>query len=567
MSLPGDPTVPNLPSEVDQLAEAFWDRFLEVSPITATLYGDDRFDDVLPDPGPAGRAKGRELATWVTGAARAIAPDGLSVEERITRDMLAVLGDLFVEEDDMRLDTLQAVDQMGGPQTFLPQLATLQPTDTPERLAKFEARLHAYPAYIAAHVELVREALASGLTAPRIVAERTIAQLERMLATPAEQSPVPMILAHLAEADRERITATIRDETMPADAAYLEALQGPYLAATRTDPGLWSAPNGEALYRTFIRHWTTLDADPAEVHQIGLDELAAIEAERKVIAHGAGFGDDTAAYRQSLVVDPANIPGSRQELIDRALEDIERAVAASASRFGRLPLASCRVLPVEEYKERDAPFAYYYPPTPDGSRPGTYYVNTYDLPSRLYSRLAAVTYHEATPGHHFQIALEVENTAMNRFRRFGSRMLGGAYVEGWGLYAERFADEIGLYRNEAERLGMLDAQAWRAGRLVVDTGMHALRWTRQQSIDYLLNEVGLSATDATIETDRYIAWPAQALTYKLGQREIERLRAELELRDGSAFDLRSFHDELLGHGSLPLSTLARELPNWVPSRA
>ena len=558
--------MPNLPSEVDQLAEAFWERFLAISPITATLNGDDRFDDVLPDPGPAGRAAARDLATWVRGAAAAIPADGLTVEERITRDMLVVLGDLFVEEDDLRLDTLQAVDQMGGPQTFLPQLATLQPTDTPERLAKFEARLHAYPAYMAAHVELIREALASGLTAPRIVAERTIAQIERMLAAPAEQSPVPMILAHLGEADRERITNIIRDEVRPADAAYLEAIKGPYLEATRVDPGLWSAPNGEALYRLFIRHWTTLDADPSEVHQIGLDELASIEAERRVIARGAGFGDDTTAYRQSLTVDLANIPGSRQELVDRALEDIERANAAAASKFGRLPKAACRVLPVEEYKERDAPFAYYYPPTPDGSRPGTYYVNTYDLPSRLYSRLAATTYHEATPGHHFQIALEVENTALNSFRRFGARMLGGAYAEGWGLYAERFADEIGLYRNEAERLGMLDAQAWRAGRLVTDTGMHALRWTRQQSVDYLLNDVGLAMTDATIETDRYICWPAQALTYKLGQREIERLRRQIEARDGSAFDLRSFHDELLAHGSLPLSTLSGELPNWVTSQ-
>lgn len=559
--------MPNPPSDVDQLAETFWDRFLEISPITATLNGDDQYDDVLPDPGPEGRTKSRDLATWVTNAARAISPEGLSVEDRITRDMLIVLGELFVEEDDLRVDTLQAVDQMGGPQTFLPELATLQGTDTPERLEKFEARLHAYPAFMAAQVELVREALASGLTAPRIVAERTIAQMERMQATPAEQSPVPLILAHLGEADRERITTIIRDETMPADAAYLAALKGPYRAATRTDPGLWSAPGGEDLYRLFIRHWTTLDADPREVHTIGLDELADIEVERRVIAREAGFGGDTAAYRQSLTVDPANIPGSRQELVDRALEDIERANAAAASKFGRLPRATCRVLPVEEYKERDAPFAYYYPPTADGSRPGTYYVNTYDLPSRLYSRLAATTYHEATPGHHFQIALEVENTSLNRFRRFGARMLGGAYAEGWGLYAERFADEIGLYRNEAERLGMLDAQAWRAGRLVVDTGMHALRWTRQQSVDYLLNEVGLSMTDATIETDRYICWPAQALTYKLGQREIERLRRELEVRDGSAFDLRGFHDELLAHGSLPLSTLARELPNWVTSPA
>jgi uncharacterized protein (DUF885 family) len=217
---------------------------------------------------------------------------------------------------------------------------------------------------------------------------------------------------------------------------------------------------------------------------------------------------------------------------------------------------------VEEFKEADAPFAYYYPPTIDGSRPGTYYVNTYDLPSRTYHKLAATTYHEAIPGHHFQIALEMETPELNAFRRLCARIVAGAYVEGWGLYAERLADELGLYRDDAERLGMLDAQAWRASRLIVDSGMHGLGWTRQQSIDWLL-ETGLSRTDAVIETDRYIAWPGQALSYMTGMREIRRLRRELEARDGARFDLKRFHDQLIGHGSLPLVTLAAELPGWV----
>ncbi|MBA3876120.1 MAG: hypothetical protein C0498_04155 [Anaerolinea sp.] len=553
-------------SAVDQLADAFWDRFLELAPISATVNGDHRWDDRLPDPGPEGRAKARSLAAWVRDEAVAIAADGLSVEERITRDMLRVVGEVVLEDDLQRIDVLQVVDHMAGPQTLLPQLAQLQPADTPERFEAFMSRLRAYPAFMAANRELLREALASGLTAPRIVVERTIAQLERMLAIPIDEAVVPAMAQVASNADREAIRAAVRDEVYPADAAFLEALEGDYGAAVRLEPGIWSAPNGEAIYRSQIRHWTTLDLDPAEVHQIGLEELASIDAERRVIARAAGFGDDTAAYRQSLTVDPRNIPASRQALVDRAMEDIDRANAAAAVAFGQTPRSACRVMPVEEYKEKDAPFAYYYPPTPDGSRPGTYYVNTYDLETRLFSRLAATTYHEATPGHHFQIALEVESTDLNRFRRFGSRIVGGAYVEGWGLYAERLADELGLYRDEAERFGMLDGQAWRAGRLVVDTGLHALRWGRQRSIDYLLNEVGLSPTDATIETDRYICWPAQALTYKVGQREIERLRRELAERDGAAFDLRSFHDELLAHGSLPLATLARELPGWVSAR-
>jgi uncharacterized protein (DUF885 family) len=551
---------------VDALAEDFWDRFLELSPITATLNGDHRWDDRLPDPGPAGQAAARELATWVRDSAVAIPDDGLSVEERISRDMLRVVGEVILEDDEQRIDTLQVVDQMSGPQTLLPQLTQLQPADTPERFEAFVGRLRAYPAYMAANCGLVREALSSGLTAPRIVAERTVAQLERMLGISIDDAVIPSMVQVASDEDRETVREIVREEVYPADVAFLNLLKGDYLAATRLEPGIWSAPNGEAIYRAQMKHWTTLDLDPADVHRIGLDELAAIEDERRIIARAAGFGDDTAAYRRSLGDDPANIPGSRQDLVDRAMEDIERANVAAAGAFGRSPASPCRVLPVEEYKEKDAPFAYYYPPAPDGGRPGTYYVNTYDLPTRIYSRLASVTYHEATPGHHFQIALEVENTRLNRFRRFGARLVGAAYVEGWGLYSERLADELGLYRNEAERFGMLDGQAWRAARLVVDTGMHALRWTRQESIDYLLNEVGVSMTDATIETDRYICRPAQALTYKVGQRQIERLRRDLTERDGPAFDLRSFHDEVLAHGSLPLGTLARELPTWVSAR-
>jgi uncharacterized protein (DUF885 family) len=230
--------------------------------------------------------------------------------------------------------------------------------------------------------------------------------------------------------------------------------------------------------------------------------------------------------------------------------------------FGRLPRAGCEVRPVEAFKEQNAPFAYYFPPAIDGSRGGTYYVNTYDLPSRTYSKLAPTTYHEAIPGHHFQITLEMEHPSLNVFRRLGARLASGAYVEGWGLYSERLADELGLYRSPAERFGMLEAQAWRASRLIVDSGMHGLGWSRQQSVDWLLSS-GLSETDANIETDRYIVWPGQALTYMLGMREIRRLRRELETRDGDRFDLKRFHDELIGHGSLPLTTLARELPLWV----
>ncbi|HSK53390.1 MAG TPA: DUF885 domain-containing protein [Clostridia bacterium] len=549
-------------SPVDDLSERFWEAILELNPVTATVYGDERYADRLDDPGPEGRAKTRALMERTLAEIDAIPAEGLPTEERITRDMLRVVAELGIEEDDQRLHELRVVDQMGGPQQTLPQLTSFQRADTPDRLEAFLARIHGYRDYMAANADILRDGLASGLTAPRIVAERTIAQIERMLEIPVEAAIVPSMVKVASEADREAIREAIRDVAYPADAAFLAVLRDEYLPATREEPGLWSAPNGDALYRTAMRSWTTLELDPEAVNRIGLEELDGIDAERRGIARAAGYGDDIDAYRESLEADPANKPRSKDELVARAAEDIERGLAAAPRWFGVLPRAGCEVRPVEEFKEKDAPFAYYYPPTTDGSRPGIYYANGYDLESRAYTKLATTTYHEAVPGHHFQIALEMENPRLNTFRRLGSRMVGAAYVEGWGLYSERLADEMGLFRTEGERFGMLDAQAWRAARLVVDTGLHALRWPRQRSIDFL-RMVGLSETDAVIETDRYICWPGQALTYKIGQREIERLRGQIAARDGSDFDIRTFHDAVLGHGSLPLATLSRELPAWV----
>jgi uncharacterized protein (DUF885 family) len=554
-------------SPVNDLADRFWEAVLGLNPTTATFYGDERYASRLEDPSPAGRARIRELMERTAAEAAAIPVEGLSTEDRITRDMLQVIGELAVEEDDLGLHQLRVVDQMGGPQQLLPQLTSFQPVDTPERLEAFIERLRAYPAFMQANADILREALGTGLTAPSIVTERTIAQIERLLAIPIDEAIVPASVQGASDADRERIREIVRDHVYPADAGFLETLRGEYRHASREEPGLWSAPNGEQLYRTAIRSWTTLEMDPREIHEIGIADLEAIEAERRVIARAAGFGDDTFAYRASLDTLEGNTPATKDELVARAREDIDRAMAAAPRYFGRLPKAGVEVRAVEEYKERDAPFAYYYPPAADGSRDGIYYANGYDLPSRTFTKLASTTYHEAAPGHHFQITLEMENPDLNTFRRLGSRMVGGAYVEGWGLYSERLADEMGLYRSEAERFGMLDGQAWRAARLVVDTGLHALRWERQRSIDFLRERAGLHETDAVIETDRYIGWPGQALTYKLGQRVIEKLRREISARDGAGFDLREFHDQVLGHGSLPLATLERELPTWVATPA
>jgi uncharacterized protein (DUF885 family) len=548
-------------SAIDEIATRFWEGYLELSPVTATQYGDERYADRLPDPGPEGRSKLRRLAAGTRAAALAIDEAGLSVEDRITRDMLRIVGDNEVEADDRRYYVLDVVDPNYGPQTLLPQVCAFQPADTPERLDRFLARLRAYPSFMAANEGVLREGIAAGLTSARVVVDRVIAQIEGMLAIPIEQAVVPSLVRVANDADRERVREAVRDVVYPADAAFLRVLREEYLPAAREAPGIGSLPDGQSLYRMRIRHNTTLDLTPEDLHEFGRHELAEIDAEWREIARGAGFSDPE-AYRRSLESDAANIPTKPGDLIDAASRQIAAAMDAAPRFFGRLPAAACEVRPVEAYKEKDAPFAYYYPPAPDGSRPGLYYVNTYDLPSRTFSKLASVTSHEAVPGHHFQIALEVEHPSLNVFRRLGSRLVGVAYAEGWGLYAERLADEMGIYRDAAERFGMLDHQAWRAARLVVDTGLHAFGWTREQSVQ-VLREAGLSPTDASIETDRYICWPGQALAYKVGQREIERLRAHLETRDRHRFDLRAFHDAVLGHGSVPLATLAKELPDWV----
>ncbi len=552
-------------SRIDEIAVGYWEDLLPLQPTIATVYGDDRYDDRLEDPGPAGRAATRSLAERVLRDIAGVPDEGLAVEERITKDMLRTVAELAVGADDLAVHELRAVDHMEGLQLQINQIGQFQPADTPERLEKFLIRLRAYGDAIDATIAILDEGRASGRTAARIVAERTVDQLDRLLAIPVETSPIAMTARVASDADRDAVREVVREAVYPANRRFRDAIAGPYLAATREQPGLISAPDGEAQYRYAIRAWTTLDMDPRDVHQVGLDELAIIDEERRAIANTEGYGDDVDAYRRALADDPANRASTSEDLVARATEDIGRALEVAPRIFGRLPVAACEVKPVETYKEKDVAFAYYYPPTMDGSRPGTYYVNTYDLPSRTYSKLASTTYHEAVPGHHFQITLEMEHPSLNVFRRLGSRMVGGAYVEGWGLYAERLADEYGLYRNAGERLGMLDAQAWRAARLVVDSGMHGLGWTRRQSIEQLLR-TGLSETDAVIETDRYIGWPGQALSYMTGMRVIRQLRAELTARDGAAFDLRRFHDELIGHGSLPLATLAKELPTWVTPR-
>ena len=344
---------------------------------------------------------------------------------------------------------------------------------------------------------------------------------------------------------------------MPAFQRYLEMLREYRPHATETI-GLYALPGGEELYASQILGWTTLEIEPQEAHDLGLADLEEIRAERRASATKLGYPDDPATAIKEHIASGEGIAKDKAELLQIAEAQVQRGWDAAPGFFGKLPKASCKVVLVEDFREADMPAAFYMSATEDGSRPGMYYVNGYGLDMLPKHLLASVSYHEANPGHHFQISLAQERAERPAMLRFGGQLAGAALAEGWGLYCERLADEMGLYVDEWERLGMLEADAHRAARLVVDTGIHAFGWTRQRSID-LLVDCGASETDAEVDVDRYITMPAQALSYKVGQHEISRLRADAEAREGSAFSLKDFHDRLLALGELPLTALRRDM--------
>jgi uncharacterized protein (DUF885 family) len=320
---------------------------------------------------------------------------------------------------------------------------------------------------------------------------------------------------------------------------------------------VWAVTDGSEIYRLLARQHTTTELTPEELHQMGRDDLQQIHSEMRAIMARRGAGDMTIrAFTEQLTRDPVNLPASRQELLHISEQLLAQAQAALPRAFGRLPKMAIQVKAVEDFRERDAPAAYYFQGNPDGSRPATFYINTFEPAARPKHTLPALAFHEGVPGHHLQVALAQETEGLPAFRRFSAGWLSTAFVEGWALYTERLADELGLYPDDLARFGMLGYQSWRACRLVVDTGLHHLRWSRQQAVEFFYDNVGLTQRETANEVDRYIVWPGQALAYKVGQREIEKVRREQEHALGERFDLRAFHDALLSHAAVPLSTLA-----------
>jgi uncharacterized protein (DUF885 family) len=538
------------------LADRYWDRLVELEPILGTEVGDERYDHRLPDPSEAGRARRAEVHGEVLVVLRAIDRTSLDMLGRTTVDLMETVARRDLRSLEHRTDRFQAVSHLWGPGTLLADIGSLQQADTPERRERYLARLRAVPAFLDAVIEVAREGEDTGETAPDVVVDRAIAQVDRLLALDPEDSPALRPLAGAPPEERAGFVHVIREALTPAYARYAEALRD-HRTRVRDTIGVCDMPDGDAKYAAEILSWTTLPLDADRIHQVGRETLAAIQEERREIARALGHAEAAAALDE-YQASGRNVASSREEMVRLAVEQVERGWDAAPRYFGRMPRANCEVRKVEEYREADMPFAFYQGPTEDGSRPGVYYVNTSDLPERPLHHLASTTYHEANPGHHFQVSIEQEMDGRPAIRRFGGLLAGSAFIEGWALYCERLADEMGLFLSQYERLGMLDAQAFRAARLVVDTGIHAFRWDRDRAIREMI-EAGVPSLDATIEVDRYIAMPGQALSYMIGQLEIQRWRRDAEHAEGASFSVKDFHDRLLGLGSVPLTTLSREL--------
>jgi uncharacterized protein (DUF885 family) len=549
-----DPSRPPRPARA--LADRFWDGLLALEPLFATVVGDERFDDQLPDPSEAGVARRNDFYRAALADLEALDRSELNQDERTTLAVLEAASRREVDSVKYRLDRFSAVTHLFGPGNMLAEMGSLQRADTPERLDRYVARLSRFPEFLRATNEVAREGARTGQTAPGLVVDRSIAQVERLVAMAPEDSPgvTPVPEDHAAE--RERVIGVLRDQVWPAYQGYLEMLRE-YRPSARDTIGLRDLPDGEAMYASQILSYTTVPLDAQPVHDVGREQLLKIQEERRQIAERLGHPDAKSAVAAHAAAGK-NAAESRAALVGLVEEQVRRSWDAAPRFFGRLPKANCEVRQVEEFREKDMPAAFYFPPSGNGSRQGIYYINTGELPERPLHQLASITYHEANPGHHFQISIEQEFADRPSLRRFGGILAGSAFAEGWGLYCERLAEEMGLYADDYERLGMLEAQGWRAVRLIVDTGIHALGWDRERAIGQML-EAGPPRQAAEVEIDRYIAWPGQALAYMIGQLEIQRWRSEAEGSQGAEFSLSDFHDRLLSVGALPLPAVQREL--------
>ncbi len=586
-AMPDATTSPDrsLPPALAALAADYWEASLARNPVGATALGDNRYGDRLDDHSPDGTAAA--LADLQAQADRLTAireDDTWTGEARLTRAAL----DEAIASDTLDLRTgLRAwnVDPMDGVPTSLLGIADFQPLVTPADGEAMVARWRAMGAYTDTYRANLERSLADGLVACHAPADRVRAMLAELLA--ADDSTWPL-LAALAEAeataaagadvtgasplatwspaDRDRFANGLRtavaESIRPAFARLHVTLSERILPAARPNerPGLCHIDGGLDAYRGLIRVHTSLDLTPDELHATGLAEIDRIDRELTGLA-ARTIG--TRTLPDALVAlrsDPALCFATRDEVRAKAESSLARATEAIPDWFGRLPIAPCEVVVMGDLESEHSTIAFYRQPAVDGSRPGQYYINTWKPETRTRYEAEVLAYHEAIPGHHLQIAIGQELAIEAEFRRH----LGPtAFFEGWGLYTERLSDEMGLYSGDLDRIGVLSFDAWRASRLVVDTGMHAFGWSRRQAIDFMLEHTALAENNIVNEVDRYITTPGQALAYKTGQLELLRLRTEARTALGPRFDIRAFHDTVLGSGAVSLPVLRSMVEAWV----
>ena len=542
---------------LEELSADYWTAWLERHPTFATAIGDRRFDDRLDDDSPAGRDAWRAQIDAFEARLRETDDDGDPITAAALREAL-VADRAFLDAD---LGAFN-VDPMNGPQVELLNIASYQPMRSPEEATALVARWRAMAPYLDSAADQLRRGAAEGRIGVAILCSKVVEQLDELLARDDADWPLAEPARAMPEI-REELILVIGEEIRPAFQRYRSTIADEIAPRARADdrPGLSHLPGGAETYRGLARAHTSVDREPEELHRIGLEEIRRIDDEFVDLGARLLETDGLEATLRALREDPALHFTSREEIAAVARASLDRSNGAIGEWFGRLPKAPCEVVEIPAHEEKHSTIAYYREPAADGSRPGQYYVNTYAPETRPRYEAETLAFHESVPGHHLQLAIAQELEGLPDFRRFWGST---AYIEGWGLYTERLSEEMGLLSGDLDRFGVLSFDAWRASRLVVDTGIHALGWTRQAAIDFMAAHTALGLNNVENEVDRYIAYPGQALAYKVGQLELLRLRREARERQGSAFDIRRFHDAVLGEGALPLPVLREVVERALP---
>ncbi len=571
---PAAVTAPSPSAALQQLFADYWEASLALSPLTATFVGDPRYNDQLPNTLSASyRSQETAFQQHWLQRAQAIDLQPLNTQERLSVEILK--RDLSIKLEGNRFPGhLIPLNQFYSTPNLMAQLGSgtsAQPFATVQDYENWLQRASRIPALFAQMEANMREGMTAGVVQPRVLMEKVVPQLDALIdADPAQTlfyRPVANFPDTVPESERERLRTAyrllIQQQLMPAYTALRDFVRDEYLPQSRVSVGLDALPDGAAWYAYNVRRITTTELTPAEIHRIGLDEVQRIHAEmRKVIAE-LGFKGDLQAFFKFLGTDPRFKWSSEAELLD-GYNGLRARVEEGAQRlFSLTPKAGFEIRPVEAFRAKSAAGGSYQRPSEDGSRPGIFYVNTYDLPSRKTWDMEDLFLHEAIPGHHFQLAIQQELTGIPAFRRFGSFT---AFTEGWGLYAESLGRDLGVYTDPYQYFGYLQNELWRAIRLVVDTGLHSKQWTRQQVIDYMLANSAESETQAIAEAERYMAIPGQALAYKLGELRIQSLRARAQEVLGPRFDIKAFHTEVLKDGAVPLDVLEDKIERWIRSQ-